>query len=52
MKLVEATIVLPTTIFIIVSMMGIMMTMYNELGSQIAEHEKIRTEMYEKETNM
>lgn len=52
MKTVEATIVLPATVIIIVCMIGIMMTMYNELGRQIEEHDKIRTEMYEKETNM
>ncbi len=52
MKTVEAAILLPMTIVIIVSLIGMMMTMYNELGRQIKEHDEIRTEMYEKETNM
>ena len=48
MKFVEATLLIPMTILITVSIIGLMMNYYEDLGKQIEEHEKARVEIYEK----
>ncbi len=48
MKIVEATILIPLTIIITVSIIGLMMNYYSELDKQIGEHGKVRSEIYEK----
>ncbi len=50
MKIVEATILIPMTILIIVSIIGLMMNYYEDLGKQIENHEKARVEFYENES--
>ncbi len=50
MKIVEATILIPMTIIIIVSIIGLMMTCYEDLGKQIESHSEMRAGIYEKES--
>lgn len=49
MKIVEATILMPMTILIIISLIGLMMTFYDRLEKQTESHEKMRNEIYETE---
>ena len=50
MKIVEAVILIPLTILIIVAIIGLMMNFYEDLGRQISDHEKARIEIYEKKS--
>ena len=47
MKIVEATLTVPLTILIMVSLIGLMMTFYTELTDQIGEHDAYRAKTYE-----
>ncbi len=47
MKIIEATLVMPVTCLIIVGLIGLMMTFYNELIVQIEEHEVERNNIYQ-----
>ncbi|MBR6473117.1 MAG: hypothetical protein IKS99_05270 [Firmicutes bacterium] len=47
MKIVEATILIPMTIMITVSIIGLTMRYYDDLGAQIKEHEAERMDIYE-----
>ena len=49
MKIVEATILIPLTILIVVSLIGLMMTFYGRLEKQTESHANMRNEIYEKE---
>ena len=49
MKIVEATILIPMTVMIIIGLIGLMMTFYGRLEKQITEHERIRNGIYETE---
>ena len=49
MKIVEATILIPMTVMIIISLIGLMMTFYGRLEKQTSEHAKIRNDIYETE---
>lgn len=49
MKIVEATILIPLTILIIISLIGLMMTFYDRLEKQTESHMKMRSEIYETE---
>lgn len=40
MKVVEASLIMPITIFIIIALISLTMNFYNELGEQIKVHEK------------
>lgn len=46
MKFIEASLLMPMTCLIVISMIGIMMCMYNHLILQIEEHDIAREEMY------
>ena len=46
MKIAEATILIPMTILIIVSIIGLMMKVYDDLGIQIDKHIDDRREIY------
>ena len=48
--MVEATILIPLTVLIIVAIIGLMMNYYDEFGKQLEEHEKERVEIYDKES--
>jgi hypothetical protein len=51
-QIVEATMVLPTTILIIAALIGIIMTFYFNLVDQVEYHAEKRDQMYaEKEVN-
>ena len=47
MKIVEATLTVPLTILIMVSLIGLMMTFYSSLTDQVAEHDAYRAKTYE-----
>ncbi|MBQ5441327.1 MAG: hypothetical protein IIU36_03580 [Firmicutes bacterium] len=47
MKMAEATILVPMTILIIVSIIGLMMGFYDDLGQQIEKHTDERAKIYE-----
>ena len=47
MKIVEAALTVPLTILIMVSLIGLMMTFYDGLLDQVAEHDAYRAEKYE-----
>ena len=49
MKMVEATILIPLTILIIMAMIGIMMTFYSNLGKAADTHREARGSIYETE---
>lgn len=49
MKIVEATILIPLTILIIISLIGLMMTFYDRLEKQTESHMRMRNEIYETE---
>ena len=49
MKMVEATILIPLTILIIISLIGLMMTFYDRLEKQTESHAAMRNEIYETE---
>ncbi len=49
MKIVEATILIPVTVLIIISLIGLMMTFYDRLEKQTESHLKMRNEIYETE---
>ena len=49
MKIVEATILIPLTILIIISLIGLMMTFYDRFDKQTESHIKMRNEIYETE---
>ena len=49
--MVEATILIPLTIMIIVMLIGLMMTFYGNLGKAVADHEEARKSIYETEIN-
>lgn len=49
MKIVEATILIPLTILIIISLIGLMMTFYDRLEKQTESHMAMRNEIYETE---
>ena len=51
MKIVEATILIPMTILIIISLIGLMMTFYERLDKQTGSHAEMRSEIYEIEIN-
>lgn len=47
MKKVEATLIMPVTCLIIITLMGLMMTFYCELNHQISENSIKRDRLYE-----
>ena len=47
MKVVEATILIPLTILIIIGLIGLMMTFYDRLDKQTVSHAEMRNEIYE-----
>ena len=47
MKMVEATLIMPVTCLIIITLMGLMMTFYCELNHQISENSIKRDRLYE-----
>ena len=49
MKVVEATILIPLTILIIISLIGLMMTFYDRLEKQTESHDDMRSKIYETE---
>ena len=49
MKVVEATILIPLTIMIIMSLIGLIMTFYDRLDKQTVSHAEMRNEIYEVE---
>ena len=49
MKIVESTMLIPMTVLIIISLIGLMMTFYDRLEKQTEAHEKMRSEIYETE---
>ena len=51
MKVVEATILIPLTILIIIGLIGLMMTCYERLDKQTESHAGMRDEIYEFDTD-
>ncbi len=49
MKMVEATLLIPLTIMIIVMLIGLMMSFYGNLGKAVSDHEEARKSIYETE---
>ena len=49
MKVVEATILIPLTILIIIGLIGLMMTFYDRLEKQTESHAEMRNEISEVE---
>lgn len=47
MKIVEATLTVPLTILIMVSLIGLFMTFFTVLTDQIEEHDAYRAKTYE-----
>ena len=47
MKIVEATFVIPLTIIILVSIIGLMMNFYGDLARQVDGHVEMREKVYE-----
>lgn len=52
-QMIEATLVMPLTVLIMISLIGLMMTFFGNLKEQIQDHETERRETYAKqETDM
>ena len=46
MKIIEATLIMPVTCLIVISLIGLMMSFYNDVSVQIAKHDEDRTILY------
>ncbi|MGN1333999.1 MAG: hypothetical protein ACI4U1_02690 [Anaerovoracaceae bacterium] len=46
MKIVEATLIMPTTCLILIALIGLMINFYTELNTQISENAALREGIY------